>query len=337
MEREVGVAARVVLAAIVATMLVGEASGLVITPAETELDDYDTKQELVVTFLNDGFEPTGCQLSPSPQSTYLAPYVTMEPREFIVQPGDQENVKVTASFPTGLPPQRHELEVLAFPGSEQGFSIVFEPAGESRPKLELLDTKVDLAESGEAMTASLTYRNSGNVYLFLTPTLTITRASDGAVVKDLTYPRPLVVPPGESYPLTLRQDVGSLAEGDYAVRTGARFHFGKESDEEAVESDLYAFEVEHEAGPEELEGMRGSWKVAAFAVSAAILAVAAWRLLPRRRGRKKRRRAQGLSGEDKAGSWLAQEVAATRRQVEELEQEATTFAKEAEEWLRRGG
>jgi len=341
MEREVGGAARAVLAAVILIVSAGGAAGLVVTPEKTMLDDHDSKQEFIVTFLNDGFEPTGCHLTPTPTSTYLTPYLSMEPRQFVVQPGEQENVKVTTNFPSEMPPQRHVLEVEAFPGSEHSFKVSFEPEGEARKGLKLHEVNIHMVEGGHAMTASVEYRNTGNVYLFLTPTLTISRASDGATMKDLEYPRPLVVPPGKSYPLTLRQDVGSLSEGDYAARVGARYRIDKTSEVESLESELYAFEVEPVEELTEPEGPHGTWRLVAIATSIGIIVVAAWRMIPKSKKKraKKGRKAetQDLSGKDADGAWIAREVTATRRQVEGLERDSREFASEVRAWLRRRG
>ncbi|MFP4523845.1 MAG: hypothetical protein ACLFO2_00820 [Candidatus Woesearchaeota archaeon] len=337
MEREVGGAARTVLVAVILIVSAGAAAGLVITPEKTELDDYDTKQEFIVTFLNDGFEPAGCQLTPTSTSTYLTPYISIEPRQFVLQPGEQMNVKVTTNFPSEPPPQRHVLEVEAFSGSERSFKVSFEPDGEAQEGLELRNVEVQLTEKGHAMTASVEYRNTGNVYLFLTPTLTVNRASDGATVKSLEYPRPLVVAPGESYPLTLRQDVGSISEGDYAARVGASYHSGEGSEEESLESELYAFEVEPVEEATEPEGTQGVWRV--VAISIGIVIVAAWRLTSKRKKKRAKKgreaKTQDLSGKGTDEAWITQEVAATRCQVEGLEREAHDFANEAHAWLRR--
>lgn len=199
-------------------------SAVVITPQQVVVDDHATPQEFVVTVVNDGFSPLAGDVRFEYLSSYLQEYIEVKPAEFIISPSEQQNLIVSARFPEELPPQPHRIVVYPVGGVDEPFIIEVRPEGDSVERLQLRGLEYELSDDAMVVTATVELVNFGNVFLFVTPELFLRK--DGLVVKNLTYKRPLIIGPGQSYPLTLRHDNTGLSSGRYVLVVRAQFHGG---------------------------------------------------------------------------------------------------------------
>jgi hypothetical protein len=202
-------------------LLMNSSSAIVITPKQTSLDNYASSQEIIITFLNDEFEPIGFQPTSTYTSSYLQKYITIEPTKFLLEPGEQENVRLTTHFPQDFYPQNHELIMQAYTGAENNFVLSFRPHGDQLVALVLENFHSVEEELGKAVTMTVNLKNSGNTVLFVTPRIFIKK--QGEMIKNTTYPQPMIVLPGEIIPLTLRQDNSNLEPGEYLAVVDALY------------------------------------------------------------------------------------------------------------------
>ncbi|MBD3209374.1 hypothetical protein GF367_03060 [Candidatus Woesearchaeota archaeon] len=310
---------------------------LVITPEHVLIDDYASPQELVITFYNDGFEPVMCELTPAYTSSYLLAYASLEPTSFILQPGTQKNVKVTTSFPQDFPPQVHRLIIHVHPGSDQHMTISFRPPGDAYQQLQLQDVQTEFGDDQQTMVTTLDLKNSGNVILFVTPIILITK--NQTIIKNITYPQPVIVQPGAIFPLALRQDNTDLPPGKYVAVLKASYYADdtvKETDE-----DVITFTITRAAAHEE----RTTWWVIIAATASVGIAIGgAARLIPPRKARKKRRQREANLYEREKHITpaphdlhsLRREITRTHHEVNSLSKEIRLLVEEAEHYLRGG-
>ena len=322
---------------VLSIMFTAGASALVITPAATTLEDYASEQEVVVTFYNDGFEPVGCEPTPTYTSQYLGRYVSLDPEKFLIKPGEQVNVKVTTAFPEDLSPQRHELVLQAYRGADENLTISFRPPGEQQVSLILQDFDAQEGSRGEEVTASMTMKNAGNTVLFVTPQLFVRR--QGALVKNITYPRPIVLQPGESYPLTLRQDNSVLEPGEYEGMVQALYR--ADGSTRITPEQTFPFTVQPPQVQSASRTFDPGWPIT-VAAAALLMGIILWigrSLKARGRGkpprpRKGKREKHITTPEPElASTW--REVRSMRGDLSSLSEEIASFAEESERWLRQ--
>lgn len=300
------------------------AQALIITPQTIGLEEYGSAQEVVITIYNDQFEPVGCEMTLDYLSSYLAQYVTFEPSRFIVQPSTQQNVKAELHIPTQMPPQTHKLTILPYADSPQAATITFRPPGTPQPGLALQEVTFEEEQGGRTIIASMEMKNTGNTVLFATPQFLITQ--EGAIVKNITYPRPIIVREQQTYPLTLRQDNSDLPPAEYVAVVKVLYR--AEDQVLGTGEELFTFTILEEAAP---EGRKSWWMAAAIAASIGILALFSWWLVKsgaERRQRHARKDAYGA---------LLDEIEATRAELDVLAQQVGVFADEAQQWLAQKG
>lgn len=202
-------------------------SAVLITPQNIELDDFSSTQEQVITIINNQFEPIACEMHLDYLSSYLEEYVIFEPNRFILQPGEQKNVKAISSFPKDLSPQTHKVIIRSSKTNPSNSTIFFRPVGSKRSELVLANVVENSSDDAfEDIMVSLELNNEGNTILFVTPTLEIKQNSQ--LVREIVYPQPLILQVGESYPLTLRQDTSEFAEGNYQIIVRALYSDNEE-------------------------------------------------------------------------------------------------------------
>lgn len=214
---------------VVVVLLLGQSVfATLITPQNIVLEDFSSTQEQVITVINDQFEPIACEIQLDYLSLYLQDFLVFEPERFILQPGEQKNVKVVSSFPSNLSPQLHKVIVHASKTDKGNSTLSFRPPGTKKSKLVVSNIIGNESgkESSEDIIISLELENEGNAVLFVTPSLQIRQNNN--LVKEIVYPQSIIILPGKSYPLTLRQDSSELAEGNYQISIKALYHDNEE-------------------------------------------------------------------------------------------------------------
>lgn len=287
------------------------ATAVIISPADVVLEEYDASQEVIVTFFNDVLEPVACQLTPDYLSLYLLEYVSFEPAQFVIGPGQQQNVKVTTSFPQRLSPQTHRLVLHAYPGSEETFVLSLRPPGNALPQLQVQDIGMEEDEQTALLTMEL--RNAGNVVLFATPQVFI--RSDEELVRNMTYPQPVVVMPQEVFPLTLRQEKSGLAPGKYLFIV--KVVYGFDDQRFMTEEEVRSFVVEEVVVAQE----RSQWWIIAASIVTLLIIIGGVRWLA------------PLWLREKHLTQERREVNELRRSVDALSRDIRRFSDEALTWL----
>lgn len=297
--------------------------GLVVQPAETTIEEYASLQETVVTIINDGFSPRGCDMAFDERSAYLEPYVHIEPSQFVIQPQEELNVQVTTQFPSGFAPQLHRLRIVPCQGEEL-VDLLFRPSGTRQQALVVEGLDGELSDDQFTLTMTVNLKNTGNVYVFATPELVIDK--EGDQVRNITYPQPIVIAPGELYPLTLRHDTSELSPGSYSASVRVAYA----TEEETLYTDRYATPFRIDEREEAIVQDR-NWTGLALALSVVIVLVGAWSLLGRKKREKHIRRKEAVPARDPRA-----EVRALRRELDGLAKEVRVFVEEAESWLEKG-
>ena len=298
------------------------ALGLVVQPKETTIAQYDSLQETVITILNDEFSPRGCDMAIDYRSAYLEQYVHIDPDQFVIQPQEEVNVQVTTQFPAGFAPQEHRLRIIPCQGDETA-EIVFHPPGTRQQAVVIEGVHEELSADELALTITVNLKNTGNVYVFVTPELFIKK--EGELVKNVTYPRPIVIGPGELYPLTLRHDTSELAPGSYA----ADMRVAYATEEETLYTDSYTtpFRIEeHQA----VVVKSGNTAWFAIGLSIIILVGGAWWLFGKKKKEKHLRPEPAMRP---AGRDPREEVRLLRQEVDTLTKDIRLFVEEADRWL----
>jgi hypothetical protein len=342
-----------VVLALILAFIPSAVLALTITPSEVTLSDYSSSQEVVITFVNDQFEPLGCEIAPDPLSAHLLPYVRIEPNRFILQPNEQQNVRVTTAFPEAFPPQTHRLILHSYPGSKETATISFRPPGQARPLLQLHDLTTEIDEHN-TLIGSFSLRNDGNVILFVTPQVGI-RSAEG-LVKEVTYPRAVVVQPGSVYPLTIRQELVDVPAGDYVAVFKATYYAERPTNATTTPEEVKTFLLSAEAAA----GKKKAWWIdLAVGTGAIVFALGVWYAVAtskKRQGRRKHDRTTSQGGEPahafapimpqaqgrmekhltaRSGeiATLRRDVAALQAETDILIRETTTFTAEARAWI----
>ncbi|MBN1275279.1 hypothetical protein JXA12_03225 [Candidatus Woesearchaeota archaeon] len=304
---------------------------IIITPQEASLREYASTQETIITFYNDQFEPIGCELTPAYASTYLLPYVSFEPERFILQPDAQQNVRITTTFPSESPPQEHRLVVHAYRDASETFTLRFRPPGEQRLGLVLEDAAAELSE-GETLIVTLQLKNTGNLVVFARPMMTITK--EGKPVKNMTYQQPVIVQPGETYPLTIRQDTAEFGTGSFEAAVRAVYAAdGASQTTPSVSSSFTLAREGSSASGHAWEGALGIIIVVSFVAAMA----GVWFLPVPKRRRKRQGKEKHITAPDHELIALRNELDAARGEVASLGKDVRVFAEEAERWLQQHG
>lgn len=208
-------------------LLSGVVQALILTPEEVVLEEYSSVQEQVITIYNDQFEPVGCAPSVDYLSSYLLEHINFEPKEFIIPPNGQQNVRVSMNFPSDITPQTHKLIIVPYPSAQETATISFRPTGSSDSALEVKGISSDFNEE-KVLVVTVELKNVGNTIVFATPSLVVEDYAQ-MQVKNTTYPKAVIIQPGEVYPLTLRQDNSELSNGEYTARVITAYDDNEES------------------------------------------------------------------------------------------------------------
>ena len=301
-------------------------AGLVITPENATLTQYASQQETIITLLNDGFSPLGCDLALDYRSAYLSPYVSFSPKQVVLQPQEQANIKVSSQFPASFPPQQHLIRIQPCQDIDQDIIIGFRPPGTAQPGVVIEGLRGEVSDDESALTMTVNIKNTGNVYVFATPELSLLK--EGTRIKNISYPRPVIIAPGELYPLTLRHDNTGLAPGSYAMSLQVAYTAG----EHILRTDSYTTPFRITALPEQA-GTTSWHKLGAIIATIAILLLAGWRLAPMHRLKKEKRL---RSPKTKVSlREVRKELRTAQEEFTLLAQEIRLFTEETDAWLRQ--
>ena len=313
---------------VISILIVMPASALIITPQEIMLEDYSSAQEQIITVLNDDFEPVGFELSLDYHSSYLAEYISIEPEKFLLQPGEQQNVKVSTSFPQEFFPQLHKAFIPAFPGGEEGFTISFRPSGVQEQRLSLEDIVTSFNE--ESLTITMDLVNRGNTVLFVTPQLFVSQ--NNSLIKNITYPQPVVIVPGEVFPLTLRQDNSEFSPGEYITTVQAQYV--SDSVVLVTNQEVIPFSVDEKSIAAEQSDW---WKQVAFVASFIIVVAGFMYLRSRKRPvvRKEKHIKKRVRREPETLPQIKKDVHLAKKEVASLTKDIKKFVDEADHWIKK--
>lgn len=206
------------LVLIVLLVSVSSIRALTVTPSEINLTEFSRQRETVITFYNDEFKPLVLELTTTKESEYLSTYVSFDREVVVLQPQEQTNVKLVTQFPSNLSPQRHQFVLLPNMGEKVNATISFRPPGTQDPGVQITDVQ---AQTEEALLIDMTLRNIGNVILKVKPVIQI--MDSDTILKNFSYGQAIVLQPQEVYPLTLRQDLGDLASGEFSAVLRAEY------------------------------------------------------------------------------------------------------------------
>lgn len=209
------------------------ASASIITPQKTPLQEFENTQEVIITVINNEFSPEKINLELHLNSMYLKNYVQIEPKEFVLNPNEQKNVKIKLNIPNDLTPQTHIIQIENAQNPQTKAQIEFKKEGKMNPNLIIKNASIAIEE--ETMFITLEMRNSGNVHIYAKPLINILNQTEK--VKDINYPQPIQILSSDEYTLILRQDISELKENNYSVTVKTQYtvdDLQKETEEEII-------------------------------------------------------------------------------------------------------
>ena len=221
-------------------MLVPEGSHAL--PSITVSNDSDKPMDFEVKLAGYGQGTSGSTEVLEPDTNPLSgvSYVSFDPAEFALEPGESQEIKLTVSIPQGIDGGRYAVVlVIATPGGDQpittisrmGILVKLTVAGSQlvqQGSIEFIGSEP--VESGEPIPIKVTYANEGNVHYEVQSSITIFDAHGD--VLDVARTSWAVVIPGYSRELVAEWIPGSdLDPGTYDAQASVYLEDGTLLDE----------------------------------------------------------------------------------------------------------
>jgi hypothetical protein len=170
--------------------------------------------------MNNDPQPRSLHVALDPYSEYLKDRVTFSKQQFVLLPGQAENVQLTVT-PGGLGPETHTLKVGVYDNDTllNSFSLLITVPGEPVERY-VISAQAQDTVLGSAVPVSVTLENFGNVIGYAKLDLTIEQ--QGKVIGSVTYPTTYQLIPNSksSYDLVYSD---TLEPGFYTAKLSASF------------------------------------------------------------------------------------------------------------------
>lgn len=213
-------------------------------PSITVSNDSDRPMDFEVQLAGYGQGTSGSTevLEPDTNPLSAAPYISFNPAEFALEPGESQEIELTVSVPQGIDGGRYAVVlVIGAPGGDEpittisrmGILVKLTIAGSQlveQGSIEFIGSEP--VESGEPIPIKVTYANEGNVHYEVQSSITIFDAQGD--VLDAARTRWAVVIPGYSRELIAEWIPGSdLDPGTYDAQASVYLEDGTLLDEAA--------------------------------------------------------------------------------------------------------
>ncbi len=219
-----------------------------INPSQYTIKEPETneKYNIVITVINPDVTSFGVNALVSEESSYLEPYVSLDPTFVQMEPNERKNIRLTLEIAENIPPGEHELKIdfMALNQRLASFNLDFEIEGTRSHNVVLKDVFVNAIDTETPVYFNLHTINDGNVLENVLPVLEIYK--DENLVKNINQTGAFRMMPGDENNLSLMFDPSEIKEGG-AYSYNAYLRYSNETTDE-IKGSFNLKKVEKERG-----------------------------------------------------------------------------------------